>query len=61
MADDLGIPAVNQHDWIPSRGGRIEGARWPHDRHRNAQGHQRAAEALPDWLRQHPEVCDDPA
>ena len=59
MADPLGVPVINQHDWIARAGGRIENARWPHDTHWSPQGHQWAAEALLDWLRRHPEVCDD--
>ena len=59
MADPLGIPVLNQHDWILYRGGRIEDARWPHDAHWSPQGHQWAAEAILDWLRRHPEACED--
>ena len=61
MADPLGIPVINQYDWIVNTGGRAEDARWPHDRHWTPQGHQWAAEALLDWLRRHPEVCEDAA
>ena len=59
MADSLGVPVVSQHDWIVRSGGRLEDARFPHDIHWNGQGHQWAAEALFDWLREHPEVCED--
>ena len=61
MTEEAGIPVINHHDWILSRDGRIGDARWPHDPHWTPQGHQWAAEAILDWLRQHPEVCDDPA
>ena len=60
-ADDLGIPVVSQHDWIVRAGGRLEDAAFRHDVHWNAQGHQWAAEAILDWLRRHPEVCEDAA
>ena len=59
MAGPLGIPVIDQHDWIVSRGGRIEDAEWPNDHHWSPQGHQWAAEALLGWLRRHPEVCED--
>ena len=61
MADSLGIPVINQRDWIASRGGYPADASWPYDRHWTPKGHQWAAEALFDWLRRHPEVCDDRA
>ena len=61
MTDPLGIPVISQHDWIARAGGRPEDARWPHDWHWSPQGHQWAAEAILDWLRRHPEVCEDAA
>ena len=61
MADGLGIPVLNLHDHIVRSGGRVEDARWRHDWHWTPQGHQWAAEAILDWLRQHPEVCEDAA
>ena len=61
MAEPLGIPVINQRDWIARSGGRVEDARWPHDAHWTPQGHQWAAEAILDWLRRHPEVCEDRA
>ena len=61
ITDGLGIPVINQHDWIAAAGGRIKDARWPHDYHWTPQGHQWAAEAIFDWLRRHPEVCEDAA
>ena len=57
MADPLGIPVINQHDWILSRGERIGDAHWPHDVHWTPRGHLWAAEAILDWLRRRPEVC----
>ena len=55
----LGIPVIDQRDWIVRSGGRIEDAHWLHDGHWTPQGHQWAAEALLDWLRRHPETCED--
>ena len=61
MADPLGVPVISQHDWIVRAGGRLEDATFRHDVHWSPQGHQWAAEAVLDWLRQHPEVCEDSA
>ena len=61
MTAPLGIPVINLHDWIARSGGRIEDATFRHDVHWNAQGHRWAAEAILDWLRQRPEVCEDAA
>ena len=55
----LGVPVIDQLDWIVRSGGRVEDAHWLHDGHWTPQGHQWAAEALFDWLRRHPEVCED--
>ena len=59
MAGPLGVPVIHQHDWIASRGGEPRAAQWPHDPHWTPQGHRWAAEAILDWLRRHPEVCED--
>ena len=60
-ADELGIPVINQHEWIANAGGRVGDASFPIDGHWTLQGHQWAAEAILDWLRQHPDVCEDAA
>ena len=59
VAGGIGIPVINWHRWIADHGRRIEDARWPNDNHWSPQGHQWTAEALFDWLRRHPEVCED--
>ena len=59
MAGELGIPVINQHEWIANNGYYVHDAHWPHDAHWNPQGHQWAAEAILDWLRRRPEVCED--
>ena len=46
ITEPLGIPVVSQHDYIIRQGGRIEDARWRNDRHWNSMGHQWAAEAI---------------
>ena len=59
MTEPLGIPVIGQRDWIVRSGGRNAQAQWPHDRHWSPQGHRWAAEAIFDWLRRHPETCED--
>ena len=59
MAGELGIPVINQYEWIANNGYYVHDAHWPHDAHWNPQGHQWAAEAILDWLRRRPEVCED--
>ena len=59
MARERGIPVINQSDYVTRQGGRIEDAHFAHDAHWSAQGHQWAAEALLEWLRGNPQVCDD--
>ena len=59
MAGERGIPVINQSDYIERVGGNVEDAQFKHNWHWNAQGHQWAAEALMEWLRENPDVCDD--
>ena len=52
------IPVISQTDHVMAVGGEIADVRWEHDYHWNATGHLRAAEAILEWLKEHPEVCD---
>ena len=52
MAEERGIPVINQHDYIVRQGGNVGAAYWPNDAHWSLQGHQWAAEALLEWLRE---------
>ena len=52
------IPVISQYEYILAAGGEIADVRWEHDYHWNATGHLRAAEAILEWLKEHPEVCD---
>ena len=58
MAKARGIPVINLYDYIIRQGGRTWDARWPDDIHWNPTGHRWAAEALLEFLKEHPETCD---
>ncbi len=60
MAAVLGIPVIDQSDYILRQGARLGDARWPHDYHWNPAGHRWAAEALLEYLEEHPATCDRP-
>ena len=58
LAETRGIPVIDQYDYILRQGadpGRD--ATWAHDGHWNAAGHQWAAEALLEYLKQNQEIC----
>ena len=57
VAATLGIPVIDQADYILRQGAELTDARWPHDGHWNPAGHQWAAEALLEYMEQRPEVC----
>ena len=57
MAAALGIPVIDQADYILRQGAALSDAQWLHDAHWNADGHRWAAEALLEWLQQNPQVC----
>lgn len=61
MAEERGVPVVNQYDYIVRNQGNPGAASWPNDAHWSPQGHQWAAEALLEWIRENPEVCVDAA
>ena len=53
-----GIPVISQYDHIIATGGEIGQARWERDYHWNAAGHRWASEAIWEWLKRNPDVCD---
>ena len=57
LAEARGIPVVSQHDYIMRQGRRVREGVFSSDAHWNLTGHQWAAEALLERLRQGPEVC----
>ena len=59
LASERGLPVVDQHDYIVRRKGRerLPEAEYPNDGHWTPLGHRWAAEALLEYLREHPEVC----
>ena len=57
LAEARGIPVVSQHDYIVRQGRKLKEGNFPFDGHWNPTGHQWAAEALLERLRQRPEVC----
>ena len=57
MTEERGILVINLYDYLIRQGQSLEDVRWKHDGHWNPTGHQRAAEALLEYLREHPEVC----
>ena len=57
LAEARGIPVVSQRDYIIRQGRNPRDGDFPLDGHWNSTGHQWAAEALLERLRQRPEVC----
>ena len=53
-----GIPVISQYEHIVAAGGSVRDAYWTHDRHWSPTGHHWAAEAILEWLKRNPQVCD---
>ena len=60
VAATLGIPVIDQADYILRQGARLTDARWRHDSHWNPVGHRWAAESLLEYIRERPAICDGP-
>ena len=58
LAEPRGIPVINYNDYVRRQGAEPRrDARWAHDGHWNTAGHQWAAEALLEYLKQNQEIC----
>ena len=58
IAERLGIPVFSDYDYILRQGYDEWDAFWHFDGHWNATGHQWAAEAILEWLKENQDVCD---
>ena len=58
MAATLDIPVIDQADYILRQGADLSDAHWLHNYHWNPAGHRWAAEALLEYLEEHPAICD---
>lgn len=61
MAAERGIPVIDQGDYIHRQGAELDDAGWAHDDHWSPTGHQWAAEALLEYLKQNQDVCGEAA
>ena len=59
MAASLDIPVIDQADFVLRQGARLTDAHWLHDFHWNPAGHRWAAEALLEYIEEHPAICAD--
>jgi len=57
LAEARGIPVISLHDYLVRQSRKPKEGNFPFDGHWNPTGHQWAAEALLERLRQRPEVC----
>ncbi len=58
LAEARGIPVIDYNDYVLRQGAEPRrDATWVHDGHWNAAGHQWAAEALLEYLKQNQEIC----
>ena len=58
IAATLDIPVIDQADYILRQGARRSHASFLHDAHWNPVGHRWAAEALLEYIEEHPAICD---
>lgn len=67
MAETRGIPVIDLYDYAIRQGGRDQikdsllEMRFAHDYHWNEIGHRRAAEAVLEYLKANPSICDTQA
>ena len=61
MAEERGIPVIDQAALIRRQGAELREAGWAHNSHWSPAGHQWAAEALLEYLKENQDVCEDSA
>ena len=59
LAEARDILVIDLDDYIARQGADPADRHWAHDLHWNPTGHRWAAEALLEYLEQHPEICED--
>ena len=57
MAEERGVPVIDQAALIRRQGAELRDAQFPHNGHWNPAGHQWAAEALLEYLQANQDVC----
>ena len=57
MAEERGIPVIDQAAFIRRQGAELREAEWAHDSHWSPAGHQWAAEALLEYLKENQDIC----
>ena len=58
IAEARDIPVISHYDYMVSQGYNPSDGRWRADPYWNATGHQWAAEAILEWLKENQDVCD---
>ena len=58
IAEAHSVPLISQYDYVQAQGHEYRNGRYANDVHWNATGHQWAAEAVLEWLKENQEVCD---
>ena len=58
IAEARRIPVISQYDYIVNQEYDYKDGRWRFNSHWNETGHQWAAEAVLEWLKENQEVCD---
>ena len=60
MAEERGIPVIDQAAFIRRQGAELREAGWAHNNHWSPAGHQWAAEALLEYLEENQDICKEP-
>ena len=61
MAEERGIPVIDQAALIRRQGAELRDAQFPHNSYWNPAGHHWAAEALLEYLKENQDICGGPA